>query len=157
MNGDMWASLYLLLPLLDEIQSEPEIFIPYISRGLLASLADAKPVMQLIADEVRKQNYSFVINTYALVDESKPIIYETSFLRELASMHFRKFKVDTLPPPKKVRTGLMVELNNTDNLSFILNGIYTVLSKPDYDAYSSLYLSLPHYDFISKGNFLSGE
>lgn len=45
-------------------------------------------------------------------------------------------------------------LNNTENLSFTLNGIYSVLSNANQDSYSNIYLSLPHYDFITKGKFL---
>lgn len=134
----------------EEFKGTPEIFIPYISRGLLASLADAKPVMELIASELKNTTYSFVINCYALIDESKPIMYETTFLREVALMNFKKFNVDS-PPSNKIRSGLMVALNNTENLGFLLNGIYTVLTKPNADAYSHVYISLPHYDFISKG------
>lgn len=85
-----------------EIGAVPEIFIPYISRGLLASLADAKPVMELISKELQNCSYSFVINCYALIDETKPIMYETTFLREVAMMNFKKFNVE-MPPANKIR------------------------------------------------------
>ena len=90
-----------------EINSEPEIFIPYISRGLLASLADAKPVMELIANELKNCSYTFAINCYALIDESKPIMWETTFLREVALMNFKKFNVES-PPFNKIKVSEMM-------------------------------------------------
>lgn len=138
----------------DEVGSELEVFIPYISRGFLSSLADARPVMELISQQLKNSPYSFVINSYALIDETKPIMYETTFLKEIAEMNFKKFGVE-MPPENKIKNGLMVALNSTDNLSFTLNGIYNVLSKPDLDAYSNIYISLPHFDFISKDTHVS--
>lgn len=49
----------------------------------------------------------------------------------------------------------MVALNNTDSLSFTLNGIYTVLNKPENNAQDNIYISMPHFDFISKDTHLS--
>lgn len=85
-----------------EIHSTPDIFIPYISRGFLASITDALPVMELIAAELRNSSYNFVINTYALIDESKPIMYETTFLKEIAAMNFKRFNVQS-PNLDKIR------------------------------------------------------
>lgn len=48
----------------------------------------------------------------------------------------------------------MVAMNSTENLSYILNGIYSVLTKSTDSTNSKLYLSLPHYDFITKGSKL---
>ena len=87
---------------IDEIGTDPEIFIPYISRGFLASITDAIPVMELISNELKNRTYNFAINTYALIDESKPIMYETTFLKEIAAMNFRRFNVDS-PSIEKIR------------------------------------------------------
>lgn len=85
-----------------EMATEPEILIPYISRGLLSSLADAKPVMQLIANELKNRSYSFVINTYALIDDRMPIMWETTFLKEIANMNFKKFNIE-LPIDNQIK------------------------------------------------------
>lgn len=54
-----------------------------------------------------------------------------------------------------IQPGLMVALNNTENFSFLLNGIYTVLGKAEAEAYKEVYISLPHYDFVSKDTHIS--
>lgn len=132
---------------------EPPVLIAYISRGLLASLADARPVMQLIADQLANANYQFIINTYALIDERIPIMLETIFLREVAAMNFRKFNVQS-PAQVMIRPGIMVAINSTDQLSTVLETIYTVFKNDQHlNQTNSLYVSLPHQDLISKGSF----
>ena len=42
--------------------------IIYISRGLLSSIAEAKPVMETIAIHNGRLHYKVVINTYAVID-----------------------------------------------------------------------------------------
>ena len=103
--------------------------------------------MELIAKEVNRNSHSIVINSYALIDESKPVMYETTFLKEIAEMNFPKFNVKS-PDPSKIRHGIMVQVNTTEQLSITLSGIYSVLSRPTH---SSLYISLPFWDNISKG------
>ena len=58
--------------------------------------------MELISNELKNRTYNFAINTYALIDESKPIMYETTFLKEIAAMNFRRFNVDS-PSIEKIR------------------------------------------------------
>lgn len=123
----------------------------YISRGLLSALTDAKLVMDLIAQEIDRTSYTIGINSYALIDESKPVMYETTFLREIAELNFAKFNVRS-PAPAKVKSGIMFAVNSTDNLSFILNGISSVLSRPSH---SPIHISLPFWDIISKDIHIS--
>jgi len=76
----------------------------YISRGLLSALTDARVVMELIAKEINnsyENNYSFAINSYALIDDTKPVMYEMDFLREIAEMNFAKFNVLS-PDPTRI-------------------------------------------------------
>lgn len=94
----------LIFSLISKAQNEthPDALIAYVGRGMLASIMDAKPVMELISSRVMNNSYSVVINCYALIDETKPILYETSFLQEIAAMNFKKFKVP-MPPANKIR------------------------------------------------------
>ncbi|XP_027204800.2 VWFA and cache domain-containing protein 1 [Dermatophagoides pteronyssinus] len=139
----------------EHIEMEPHVLIAYISRGLLASLADARPVMQLIADKLANSSFQFIINTYALIDERIPIMLETIFLREIAAMNFRKFNVQ-IPEQKSIRPGIMVAINSTDQLSSVLETIYTVFKNDQQsDQTNSLYISLPHQDLISKDTYIS--
>ncbi|CAG2118573.1 unnamed protein product, partial [Medioppia subpectinata] len=134
----------------NELNPSPsEALIVYISRGLLSALTDARLVMELIAKEINnsyENNYSFVINSYALIDDTKPVMYEIDFLREIAEMNFPKFNVLS-PDPIRIRPGIMVAVNSTENLSFTLGGIHAVLTRPTH---SSIYISLPYWDVISK-------
>lgn len=89
--------------MLADIDGNPsEALIAYISRGLLSSLTDAKLVMSLIADQIIKNSYTFVINSYALIDDTKPVMYETTFLKEIAEMNFKKFNVKS-PDSSRIR------------------------------------------------------
>ncbi|KAF7493588.1 VWFA and cache domain-containing protein 1, partial [Sarcoptes scabiei] len=116
------------------VDGEPEIFIPYISRGFLSSLTDAKSIMQLIANELIRSRYSF---------------------RSL-QWNFKKFNIEPSPSEEKLRPGLMITLNSTENLDFILNGIYTILSPKSSEAQvHHPYFSLPYYDFITKETIIS--
>lgn len=67
--------------------------IVYVSRGLLSSLTDARAVMDQMANQLSTSKLSVMINTYALIDDSKPVMYETTFLKDLAEMNFKKYHV----------------------------------------------------------------
>ena len=77
--------------------------ILYISRGLLSSLTEAKDVLKIIARENGRLRHSVVINTYAVVEEGKPIMYEKTFLQNIATQNFTKYLVEaTYPGPVMV-------------------------------------------------------
>ncbi|RWS12904.1 VWFA and cache domain-containing protein 1-like protein [Dinothrombium tinctorium] len=123
-----------------------EALIVYISRGLLSSLTDAKIIMELISNELSKISYNLVINAYALIDESKPVMYETTFLKDIADQNFKKYKVKN-PDKSKIRPGIMVAINSTEHLNFIIKGVYSVLTKAPY---TFTQFSLPYWDQYSK-------
>lgn len=89
----------------------------YISRGLLSTIADARPVLEAIASGHRTSGHRVIINTYAVVDgkcsfivdcepvvtsdlslaDGTPIMYETSFLKDIAELNFIKYNVPGVP------------------------------------------------------------
>ncbi|KAK8775913.1 hypothetical protein V5799_030742, partial [Amblyomma americanum] len=101
---------------IDSLQKAPtEALIVYVSRGLLSSIADARPVLETIASGHRTSGHRVVINTYAVIDDGKPIMYETSFLRDIAELNFVKYNVPGVPSPElrgsHTVTGVVIAFN----------------------------------------------
>lgn len=130
---------------------QAEALIVYVSRGLLSSIADARPVLETIASGHRTSGHRVVINTYAVIDDGKPIMYETSFLRDIAELNFVKYNVPGVPSPEL--RGAMVAVNSTDNLSFTMGQFYSALSFHQHP--TSLHFSLPWWDNVSKDLVIS--
>ncbi|XP_022246418.1 VWFA and cache domain-containing protein 1-like isoform X1 [Limulus polyphemus] len=139
------------LPPIGTEKNDSEALIIYISRGLLTSLAEARPVLETIANENHKIGNRVVINTYAVIDDGKPIMYEKTFLQDIAKQNFSKYNV--LPPdPSDIKQGMMVAVNSTDNLCFLVGDFYSVVSSP---VHSDKHFSLPWWDPVSKGVVIS--
>ncbi|XP_022243736.1 VWFA and cache domain-containing protein 1-like isoform X1 [Limulus polyphemus] len=139
------------LPPVGTLTSDSEALIIYISRGLLSSLTEARPVLEAIANENHKIDNRVIINTYAVIDDGKPIMYEKTFLKDIAKQNFYKYNV--LPPdPSSIKEGMMVAVNSTKNLSFLLGDFYSVMSPP---AHFETHFSLPWWDPVSKGLVVS--
>ncbi|KAK8775912.1 hypothetical protein V5799_030743, partial [Amblyomma americanum] len=137
---------------IDSLQKAPtEALIVYVSRGLLSSIADARPVLETIASGHRTSGHRVVINTYAVIDDGKPIMYETSFLRDIAELNFVKYNVPGVPSPEL--RGAMVAINSTENLSFTMGQFYSALSFHRHP--TSLHFSLPWWDSVSKDLVIS--
>ncbi|XP_077499250.1 LOW QUALITY PROTEIN: VWFA and cache domain-containing protein 1 [Amblyomma americanum] len=130
---------------------QAEALIVYVSRGLLSSIADARPVLETIASGHRTSGHRVVINTYAVIDDGKPIMYETSFLRDIAELNFVKYNVPGVPSPEL--RGAMVAINSTENLSFTMGQFYSALSFHRHP--TSLHFSLPWWDSVSKDLVIS--
>lgn len=130
---------------------QAEALIVYVSRGLLSSIADARPVLETIASGHRSSGHRVVINTYAVIDDGKPIMYETSFLRDIAELNFVKYNVPGVPSPEL--RGAMVAVNSTENLSFTMGQFYSALSFHRHP--TSLHFSLPWWDNVSKDLVIS--
>lgn len=130
---------------------EGEALIVYVSRGLLSSIADARPVFETIANGHRTTGHRIVINTYAVVDNGKPIMYETSFLRDVAELNFRKYNVPSTAVPDL--RGLMVIVNTTENLGFTVGSFYSSLPSGQHE--TTAVFSLPWWDNVSKDVLIS--
>ncbi|KAL1469116.1 hypothetical protein MTO96_004842 [Rhipicephalus appendiculatus] len=130
---------------------QAEALIVYVSRGLLSSIADARPVLETIASGHRSSGHRVVINTYAVIDDGKPIMYETSFLKDIAELNFVKYNVPGVPSPEL--RGAMVTINSTENLSFTMGQFYSALSFHRHP--TSVHFSLPWFDNVSKDLVIS--
>ena len=58
--------------------------LPHYSHGLLSSQTDVKDILAAIAFENGRMGHQVVINTYAVIDFAKPLMFEASFLRDIA-------------------------------------------------------------------------
>ncbi|KAK6989245.1 VWFA and cache domain-containing protein 1, partial [Biomphalaria glabrata] len=67
--------------------------ILYVSRGLLSSLTEAREVMDVVAIHNAKTGHKVIINTYAVIDDGKTIMYEKSFLKDVAYQNFARYDV----------------------------------------------------------------
>ena len=106
-----------------------EALIVYISRGLLSSLTDAKDILSAIAFENGRMGHRVVINTYAVIDFATPLMFEKSFLRDIAEQNYSKYAV--LPQyPAPVRKGVMVAVNSTDDVALQVGDFWKVLWRP---------------------------
>lgn len=127
--------------------------ILYVSRGLLSSLTEAKSILQMIAKYTDHFHNDFVINTCAVIDESKPIMYETHFLRDIAEQNYNKFNV-SFKLNKRRKMGLMLSINSTDSVGFTASHFYTIFN-PNSSYKIDKQISLPTWDPINNDQTIS--
>ncbi|KAK3089856.1 hypothetical protein FSP39_007106 [Pinctada imbricata] len=102
--------------------------IIYISRGLLSSIAEAKDVMETIAIHNGRLQHKVVIDTFAVIDDGKPIMLEKSFLQDIAEQNFDKYKVQ-YRSNHPVTTGMMSAINSTKDLIITVGKFYQPLNR----------------------------
>lgn len=120
-----------------------EAMIIYVSRGLLSSLIEAREVMDMIAYNNGRLNHRVIINTYAVIDKNKPIMYEKSFLLDVAHQNFSKYDVKPRATSPVIK-GMMLAINSTRDLSLSVGKFYLPFNKStDEDA---AVFSLPYID-----------
>ncbi|WAR23918.1 CAHD1-like protein [Mya arenaria] len=117
-----------------------EGMVIYISRGLLSSLTDAKDVMSTIAYYNGRMDNRIIINTFAVIDNDKPIMYEKQFLQDIAIQNYTKYKVISR---SKSPAGMMVAVNDTRDLSLMVGRFYTPFNKTTPE---DAIFSLPYID-----------
>lgn len=137
---------------LDEVNSSDMVpMIIYISRGLLNSLTEAKSVLSLIAEENEKLNFSVILNTFAVIDDHKPIMYEKEFLSDIAKQNFGNYKIQ-MDKEKLIKRGMMIPVNTTKHLDFVIRDSFTSMNiSPDKE----IVISLPYWDSVGKSTVVS--
>ncbi|XP_013403576.1 VWFA and cache domain-containing protein 1-like [Lingula anatina] len=128
-----------------------DAMIMYISRGLLTSLTDAKDVMEVIAVENGKLGNKVVINTYAVIGDGKPVMFEKSFLENVANQNFEKYDVQSRHP-LPVRPGQSLSVNTTDSLSTSVGTFFQAFNRSIEDRPR---FSLPYADQTGAGLVMS--
>lgn len=128
-----------------QIQNET-VMILYISRGLLSSLTEAKTVLETIQQASENISCPFVINTCAVIDDSRPTIYETQFLEDIALQNYNKHNISYTG---NVLRGIMIPINSTDTVGFALTRFYNVYSQNTFNLQKEI--SLPTWDKKSNG------
>nr|XP_042909818.1 VWFA and cache domain-containing protein 1 isoform X1 [Parasteatoda tepidariorum]XP_042909819.1 VWFA and cache domain-containing protein 1 isoform X2 [Parasteatoda tepidariorum] len=135
----------------DNTSINNEILVSYISRGLLSSLTDARKVLEIISNGNQISKSHIVINTYALIDDNRPVMYEKDFLEDVAEQNYRKYNIRH-KALQKIQRGVMVPVNTTKDISLTIGDIFK-----DFPRHMSprILFSLPYYDPISKGMVIS--
>ncbi|KAF5272845.1 hypothetical protein FQR65_LT00441 [Abscondita terminalis] len=128
------------------ISSNETVMLLYISRGLLSSLTEAKTVLETILDIVSGLDNRVLINTCAVIDESKPVMYETHFLRDVAEQNYTKYNMH---PVIDVEKGIMLTVNASQTIGFVVAQFYNVLGTTENIDYEPK-ISLPIWDNIAK-------
>ncbi|XP_012946227.1 VWFA and cache domain-containing protein 1 isoform X2 [Aplysia californica] len=116
--------------------------ILYVSRGLLSSLTEAREVMDVVAVHNAKTGHKVIINTYAVIDDGKTIMYEKSFLKDVAYQNFAKYDVQYRLKTPVIR-GIMMAINSTRDLSSSVGRFYLPLNRTAKD---DPVFSLPYID-----------
>lgn len=128
-----------------------DALIVYISRGLLSSLTEARSVFEIIAKENRKIRNQVIINTYVVIDDGKPVLYEKAFLQDIANQNYKNYDIH-LSDMKEIKQGKMIAVNTTENLSLTIGDFTSVFS---VTSNSTTVFSLPHWDTVGKGIVIS--
>lgn len=136
--------------------SSNPVLLMYISRGLLSSLAEPRQVLELIALGQLCLQGRLVINTYALIDDGKPIMYEKAFLQDVALQNYSRYNVsfaalERLP----IMRGQALAINSTRWLSSTVGDYQSVLLNSSAVQQTTVTYSPPYWDQLGKGLVVS--
>lgn len=79
--------------------------------------------------------------------ESKPIMYEMHFLREIAEQNYSKYNIDV---SYETERGVMLSVNSSQGIGIVVAQFYEVLGYSDYFNLDPK-VSLPTWDNIAGG------
>lgn len=148
------------------------IMILYVSRGLLSSLTEAKTMLNILANFTDRIHIPVTINTCAVKDgtmeiyntysewkimiillilETKPVMYETDFLRDIAEQNYSKYNI-TFTPNIYRKVGFMLIINSTESIGFAVARFLNHFN-PSSSFIKDKNISLPVWDAISNGKF----
>lgn len=152
-----------------DIGANGTVMLLYISRGLLSSLSEAKTVMETINAMMPKVQSGVVINTCAVVNgeifsirkkslikilncflESKPIVYEMHFLRDIAQQNYSKYNIESTVD---VQIGLTLSVSSAQSVGLAVARFYNILHK-NADFNTEPGITLPTWDPVSRGKIL---
>ncbi|CAH1153371.1 unnamed protein product [Phaedon cochleariae] len=128
-----------------ELIKNETVMMLYVSRGLLSSLLEPKQVMEMMRTFTDKNNVSLVINTCAIYEDSKPVMYEPQFLNDIATQNYTKYNI-SYKSNVHHRKGLMLKVNSEESIPFVVERFYSVFN-PSFLFHTGNNISLPNlYD-----------
>ncbi|XP_050314411.1 VWFA and cache domain-containing protein 1 [Anthonomus grandis grandis] len=128
----------------DKVEEGDSVIVVYISRGLLSSLTEAKSVLKVINEQTKNITFPVLLNTCAVIDELKPVMYETHFLRDIAEQNFTRYNISYDYNPFR-KPGYMMTVNKTEDIGFVVNRFFSIFN-PNSVFKTSKNISLPHWD-----------
>jgi len=130
-----------------EDMAPADVMILYIGRGLSSSPVERKQVLTVISQENQRTPHHVIINTYAVIDDTRAVTYEWTFLQDIASQNFAKYQVDGGGVFFSKR-GRMVCVNSTDNLAAVIGDPFLPFN---WTVSNKALVSLPHKDTVDGG------
>ncbi|KAG5899705.1 hypothetical protein JTB14_030097 [Gonioctena quinquepunctata] len=137
---------------IEQLKNET-VMVLYVSRGLLSSLMEPKQVLEMVENFTAKNNVSLVINTCAIIDDMKPVVYEPQFLCDIANQNYTKYNISH-KPSKYRKIGVMLKVNSTESIPFVVERFYSLFN-PDSSFDLRNRISVPNSYMDSKGFTLS--
>lgn len=86
---------------------------------------------------------------FLLITESKPILYETDFLRDIAEQNYSKYNI-TYTRNVHRKSGFMLIINSTESIGFAVTRFFNNFN-PTATFIKDRNISLPVWDAISNG------
>ncbi|XP_052058181.1 VWFA and cache domain-containing protein 1-like [Mytilus californianus] len=120
--------------------------VVYISRGLLSSINEPSIVLETIAELNGRLKNRVIINTYAVIDDGKPVTWEKSFLQNVAKQNFAQYNVQQRSS-EPIVPGTMMAINTTKDLSMSVGKFYLPFNQ---SASEVPVFSLPYIDKADK-------
>lgn len=81
--------------------------------------------------------------------DSKPVMYETHFLQDIADQNFSKHNISNVLHHFRKR-GYMLTVNKTDDIGFVINKFFSIFNTDNLFTMGNK-LSLPYWDPQSGG------
>lgn len=131
----------------------------YVSEGITTLFSDARNVLAEVTIGQSKLPHPVVINTIAVIANSRQIQYQTQFLQDITQQNFNKYSIDTsawwVKKGDRSLFGQMIVINRTmDNLSKMPVSIVTDLFKNKNFINNQLTIHLPHFDAEISDDFI---
>lgn len=131
----------------------------YISEGITALFSDARNVLAEVSIGQSKLPHAVVINTIAVIANTRQLPYQTQFLQDITMQNYNKYSIDTSSwwnrKGERSLMGQMIVINRTmDNLSRMPVSIVTELFKYKNFINNQITIHPPHYDDAFSSDFI---
>lgn len=131
----------------------------YISEGITALFSDARNVLAEVTIGQSKLPHPVIINTIAVIANTRQLPYQTQFLQDITMQNYNKYSIDTTSwwskKGDRSLVGQMIVINRTmDNLSRMPVAVVTELFKYKNFINNQITIHPPHFDADFSSDFI---
>lgn len=131
----------------------------YISEGITPLFSDARNVLAEMTIGQSKLPFPVIVNTVAVIANSRQLPYQTQFLQDITIQNYNKYSIDTSSWMNKKGdrslAGQMIIINRTmENLNKMPISIVTELFKYKNFINTQITIHPPHYDREVSSDFI---